>query len=421
MELNVPIVASFEALEKLPGSEEEINDCIIGWDELEQYGLGSGMRGFDKVFTMFNPVIYRQNLGIESDDDSVSIHLSPENWELRLGWNAENHSFYKISKTIYIFGSNQATYLPKGFINTINQCASAGCHFILSDNPGTDQLVQDYLKSIDFKEVELYISGEDASDCRKNAGDWPVHVIPPEELVYNDFVYDKCKKALMDAHDEYIALTVADDDPSYWSIQGPIFYYESVGHVYHAEAGEVSIIDGNGEKRLLQGPLCVTTPNGGKVYIAANPNEDLICRVKTEPEPGYKIELGKTMWGYTNRTVSTECGDYDILIHGEDWEKCKEQYPQQFPPFTRPLWEEDAVRLPISSLNGPSIALSLEGLQALTELAFLVRKQDCISPIMVTRVPGEKYEVVAGQRRLLACIIAGFDTVPCRIIEKKES
>lgn len=423
IELNIPVIASFQMSDKQPKGEGEIDDCYISHEERKEYGYGVGARGFDKVFSLFNPAIYRDRIGIESEDNIVSLHLNPENWELKLGWDREKHCFYKIPKTIYIFGSEEATYLPKGFINKINQYISAGCHLILSDNPGTDSLTQDYLSSIDCTDVEVYISGNNASDCRKNAGNWPLKIVENETINHNSYIYDKCQKALMDAHDEYVALTVADDDPSYWKVEGPIYYYESVGHTYDAQAEMVTILDGNGETCHLMGPLSVTTPNGGRVHIDCNPHKDGICMVETEE--GYTIELGKRNWGYMTYSSGMCDLDYNDMLYSlykDDWRTLKEKLPQKFPPYVAPYWEEDTCDLPIRRLDVPgSVNVTPESLMELMNLSYLIKEYDCQSPIVVVRNPNKKkYEVVAGKRRLLACILAGLDTVRCRIIRSEE-
>lgn len=57
----------------------------------------------------------------------------------------------------------------------------------------------------------------------------------------------------------------------------------------------------------------------------------------------------------------------------------------------------------------------------LMNLSYLIKEYEYQSPIVVVRNPNKKkYEVVAGKRRLLACILAGLDTVRCRIIRSEE-
>jgi ParB family chromosome partitioning protein len=74
--------------------------------------------------------------------------------------------------------------------------------------------------------------------------------------------------------------------------------------------------------------------------------------------------------------------------------------------------------------GAPSV-MSLERLQAgkyqprtrmdegaLQELAASIRAQGLMQPILVRRVDGEKYEIIAGERRFRAARIAGLDEVP---------
>lgn len=55
--------------------------------------------------------------------------------------------------------------------------------------------------------------------------------------------------------------------------------------------------------------------------------------------------------------------------------------------------------------------------EALTELADSIRAQGIIQPIVVRRLAGEAYEVIAGERRLRAARIAGLAEVPCLVRE----
>ncbi|MBL4608063.1 MAG: ParB/RepB/Spo0J family partition protein [Pseudomonadales bacterium] len=50
--------------------------------------------------------------------------------------------------------------------------------------------------------------------------------------------------------------------------------------------------------------------------------------------------------------------------------------------------------------------------EALDELAQSIRKQGVIQPIVVRPLPGNKYEIIAGERRWRATQIAGLDVIP---------
>ncbi len=53
---------------------------------------------------------------------------------------------------------------------------------------------------------------------------------------------------------------------------------------------------------------------------------------------------------------------------------------------------------------------------ALNELSESIKQYGIIQPITVRKI-GEKYELVAGERRWRAARMAKFDVVPCNIIE----
>ncbi|AVF38826.1 ParB/RepB/Spo0J family partition protein [Pandoraea apista] len=78
-----------------------------------------------------------------------------------------------------------------------------------------------------------------------------------------------------------------------------------------------------------------------------------------------------------------------------------------------------------TSADGAPSVMSLERLQAgkyqprtrmdegaLQELAASIRAQGLMQPILVRRVDGEKYEIIAGERRFRAARIAGLSEVP---------
>ena len=60
--------------------------------------------------------------------------------------------------------------------------------------------------------------------------------------------------------------------------------------------------------------------------------------------------------------------------------------------------------------------------QALNELALSIREHGVIQPIIVRKI-GDKYEIIAGERRFRASQIAGKKTIPAlvRNIDDKES
>lgn len=55
--------------------------------------------------------------------------------------------------------------------------------------------------------------------------------------------------------------------------------------------------------------------------------------------------------------------------------------------------------------------------EALEELAQSIRTQGLIEPLVVRRLKGNQYEIIAGERRWRAAMLAGLDSVPCVIGE----
>lgn len=71
-----------------------------------------------------------------------------------------------------------------------------------------------------------------------------------------------------------------------------------------------------------------------------------------------------------------------------------------------------------SSRSQPRICFSKE---ALAGLSRSIRENGILQPISVRRVFASKFELVAGERRLRAAIMAGFKTVPCVILDCDET
>jgi len=80
----------------------------------------------------------------------------------------------------------------------------------------------------------------------------------------------------------------------------------------------------------------------------------------------------------------------------------------------------EVIDIPIGEITFPETELrkqvSFEGLE---ELAHSIRTVGLLNPIVVRRV-GERWELVAGWRRLKACEIIGLASVPCRVAPSSE-
>ena len=57
--------------------------------------------------------------------------------------------------------------------------------------------------------------------------------------------------------------------------------------------------------------------------------------------------------------------------------------------------------------------------ESLQELTDSIKKHGVISPILVRELGLNKYEVIAGERRMRASLQAGLETIPC-LVEQKE-
>lgn len=70
------------------------------------------------------------------------------------------------------------------------------------------------------------------------------------------------------------------------------------------------------------------------------------------------------------------------------------------------------------SRSQPRVCFSKEALEGLSRS---IRENGILQPISVRRVFASKFELVAGERRLRAAIMAGFKTVPCVILDCDEA
>ena len=56
----------------------------------------------------------------------------------------------------------------------------------------------------------------------------------------------------------------------------------------------------------------------------------------------------------------------------------------------------------------------------LNELTNSIKKQGVLSPILVRELGLNEFEVIAGERRLRASKMAGLETIPCLVDQKKD-
>ncbi|NPV10344.1 MAG: ParB/RepB/Spo0J family partition protein [Ignavibacteria bacterium] len=75
-------------------------------------------------------------------------------------------------------------------------------------------------------------------------------------------------------------------------------------------------------------------------------------------------------------------------------------------------------KIPVDKIDPNPYQPRLEfDIQALEELAQSIKQNGVIQPITVHRKNGERFELISGERRLRASILAGLDLIPAYIIE----
>lgn len=76
--------------------------------------------------------------------------------------------------TVFIAGSRHITTLEDNVKERINTMMTKNLKIIVGDASGADQLVQEFLFSSDYKNVEIFCMG---GFCRNNVGNWPIRKI----------------------------------------------------------------------------------------------------------------------------------------------------------------------------------------------------------------------------------------------------
>lgn len=70
--------------------------------------------------------------------------------------------------------------------------------------------------------------------------------------------------------------------------------------------------------------------------------------------------------------------------------------------------------------SDPSYSEKIKDKERLQSLAHSIKEQGIINPVLVYK-SGEKYQLIAGERRTLASVIAGQNTIQAKIVERKLS
>ena len=112
------------------------------------------------------------------------------------------------------------------------------------------------------------------------------------------------------------------------------------------------------------------------------------------------------------------------LLGGEDLEQLRQPVgyinKQVVSAETKPQDTSDVLRIPVSLIEPnpyqPRMSFDEEALQELCES---IRSFGLIQPITVRR-KGEKYQIISGERRYRASIMAGMDMVPAYIRDASE-
>src|ERR1700745_2724153 len=91
--------------------------------------------------------------------------------------------------------------------------------------------------------------------------------------------------------------------------------------------------------------------------------------------------------------------------------------PDPEPPVSAPVAEQ-AAEAPVESLE-PNPFQPRSGMDAvrLAELAASIRESGVVQPILVRRLSGERYQIIAGERRWRAAQQAGLAAVPIVVRE----
>jgi len=78
------------------------------------------------------------------------------------------------------------------------------------------------------------------------------------------------------------------------------------------------------------------------------------------------------------------------------------------------------INIPLSDLREPSVVIrTLINMESVRELAESIREKGVLQPILV-RLDGDKYEIIAGHRRYLACKLLSEKTIPAIVKDLPE-
>ena len=85
-------------------------------------------------------------------------------------------------KKIFLGGSQTLTALPDEVLSCLNCWMKGGVSFLVGDSKGSDRLMQKYLHQHDYKNVTVYVSGD---EVRCNEGSWEVVHCPSFALPHS--------------------------------------------------------------------------------------------------------------------------------------------------------------------------------------------------------------------------------------------
>lgn len=150
-----------------------------------------------------------------------------------------------------------------------------------------------------------------------------------------------------------------------------------------------------------------------------------MAKSKAKPAPKAPLAkgraLGKGLSALMSESYSQVEADEDVLVIDEDKEEEGDVAPKASSNKEKAAAEAPKVTLQLSMLKpGKFQPRRNFDATALSELSESIRKNGVMQPILVRPVAGDKYEIIAGERRWRASQMAGMDSIPVVIREMKD-
>jgi hypothetical protein len=103
------------------------------------------------------------------------------------------------TRKIFLGGSRRLERLGAAVIERMESVVADGLRILLGDAVGIDLALQRYLASVDYRNVEIFHSGE---CCRCNVGSWPTRAVSVDRDA-RDFHYYAAKDVVMSDEADY--------------------------------------------------------------------------------------------------------------------------------------------------------------------------------------------------------------------------